>query len=339
MEIVERMNDSELAIYYKNGSIQRFVGCDDIDKHRGINCIDVVFDEFSEMNEQIWTAIIQPVLRENKGTATFIFTPKGKNHSWKLLQQAKDDTDNWFVTVKPITDTLSLSKEEIEEARNNTPEDLFNQEYMCEFLDGAGAFFRRIRDNLHCETPKADNARRYQMGVDLAKYQDYTVLTIIDLNTFHVVEQERFNQIDYSMQKAKIEAMYLRYFKPLIWIDSTGVGEPIYDDLCTRGLRIEPFHFTEQSRKDLLNNLQLLLEQNKIKIPEREESLIAELQSVQYALTKNGRTKVQVPDGLHDDCVMSLALACWQLPQNPLPKPGSLKLLNTQEVIKNTSYE
>ncbi len=77
-EIIEKKNDSELAIYYKNGSIQRFVGCENPDAHRGVNPCDVVFDEYSEEAEEIWTAIFQPILRENKGTATFIFTPKGK---------------------------------------------------------------------------------------------------------------------------------------------------------------------------------------------------------------------------------------------------------------------
>ena len=73
MALVDKLNASELCIYWKNGSIQRFVGCEDIDKLRGINPIDVVFDEFSEMNPDVWTAIIQPVLQENGGSATFCF--------------------------------------------------------------------------------------------------------------------------------------------------------------------------------------------------------------------------------------------------------------------------
>ena len=97
-EVIESKNESELTIKYKNGSIQRFCGCEDIDKHRGINPIDVVFDEYSEIKEEMWTAIIQPVLRENHGSATFIFTPKGKNHSWKLLQMAKEN-DDWLYTT------------------------------------------------------------------------------------------------------------------------------------------------------------------------------------------------------------------------------------------------
>ena len=30
-----------------------------------------------------------------------------------------------------------------------TPQALFDQEYMCSFLDGAGQFFRRIRNRLY----------------------------------------------------------------------------------------------------------------------------------------------------------------------------------------------
>jgi len=43
----------------------------------------------------------------------------------------------------------------------------------------------------------------------------------------------------------------------------------------------------------------------------------------------------------HDDCVMSLALACWNLPTNPLPLPGSVRYLTrTQDKqTEQTSYE
>jgi hypothetical protein len=68
---------------------------------------------------------------------------------------------------------------------------------------------------------------------------------------------------------------------------------------------------------DLLRNLQILLEQDRIKIP-NDPILIAELKSMQYQLSPAGNLTVQVPDGLHDDCIMSLALAVWDIPQNPI---------------------
>lgn len=178
------------------------------------------------------------------------------------------------------------------------------------------------------------------MGVDLAKYQDYTVLTLIDLNTFQILKQDRFNQIDWNLQKAKIEGMYYKFGKPLIYMDSTGLGDPIFDDLVKRNLNIKSYKFTEQSRRDLLVNLELKLEQDKIKIPDTE-TLKAELQSFRYELSDSGKIKIVVPDGLHDDCVFSLALACWELPTNPIPMSGSVKFLSKQykQDIPPTSYE
>lgn len=324
-EIVEKKNDSELAIYYKNGVIQRFIGAEDPDKHRGTNPFDIVLDEYPEMPEQIWTAIFQPVLRENKGTATFIGTPKGKNHFWKLTQLAKDNPDEWYTSVKSVKDTNIFSEEELDEIRRNTPQALFEQEYMCEFLEGAGQFFRRIKQNTYDPNKPLPEHGDFQLGVDLAKYQDWTVITPFSLNHFIAYPQERFNQVDWNLQKAKIEAAARRFSDALIWPDATGVGDPIVEDLKARGLRIggennEGFKFTETSRQNLLNNLALLLEQDKIRIPD-DEGLITELESFRYELTDKGKIKVTVPEGMHDDRVMSLALSVWGVREPIRPDP------------------
>ena len=315
MDIVDKKNDSELAIYYKNGSIQRFVGAEDPDRHRGINPIDVVFDEYSEMSSEIWTAIIQPVLRENKGTATFIFTPKGKNHSWQLTQMARENPTEWYCSILGVKDTSVFTQEELDEIKRNTPQALYAQEYECEFVDGAGQFFRRIRNNTYPKDTTLPEQGDFQLGVDLAKYQDWTVLTPFNLNHFVVYPQDRFNQVDWNLQKAKIEAMARRFNDALIWPDATGVGDPVVEDLKARGLRIggenqEGFKFTEISRQNLLNNLAILLEQDKIKIPD-DEGLMGELEAFRYELTEQGKIKVKTPDGMTDDRVMSLALAVW----------------------------
>ena len=333
------VNETDMRIELINGSIIQLVGADNIDRIVGTNPIGVVFSEYSLMKPKVWE-YIRPILAENGGWAIFVFTPRGMNHAWNLMQMALEDTKNWFVQVLGVNDTKAIPDHVIEQEQKEMPQDLFEQEYHCKFIEGAGQFFKRIDQNLIEETDKVE-PHRYQMGVDLAKYQDYTVITVIDLHTFRVLKQERFNQIDWNLQKAKIEAMYLRYGSPLTYMDSTGLGDPIYDDLTKRGLRIEGYKFTEQSRKDLLVNLALLLEQGKIKIPDNE-TLKAELQSFHYEVKGDtGKTKLVVPEGLHDDCVFSLALACWNLPANPLPMHGSVRFMNQryQSPTPQTSYE
>lgn len=328
MELVDKLNESELAIYWKNGSIQRFAGCEDFDKHRGINPIDVVFDEFPEMDERIWTVIIQPILRENKGTASFGFTPKGQNHAFRLLQAAKDN-DQWFWDVKNVYETGAMDASELEEAKANTPEAYFKQEYLCEFLNSAGSFFTRIQENLWEGLMPPEYTRTYQLGVDLAKYQDWTVITPVDLTTFRVGIQERFNQVDWNLQKSRVEAASLRYNGAKVVIDSTGVGDPIAEDLERIGVPLEPFKFTVTSKRQLLDNLAILLAQDKIKIPNDPE-LIAELQSINFALDERGRVKLETAQGATDDRVMSLALAVWGLDEPINPKSQEFSLYSQE---------
>jgi hypothetical protein len=332
-EVIKKKNDSELAIYYKNGSIQRFLGCEDPDAHRGVNPTDVIFDEYSEMDEKIWIDIILPVLRENKGTATFIFTPKGMNHSYRLIQMAKESPEEWFVSVKTVLETKSHGPAEIEMSRKEMPEASFKQEMMCEFLDSAGQFFRRLEENTY--KGQVEPVGTFQFGVDLAKYRDWTVITPFNLSTFYVYPQERFNQVDWNLQKARIEATVRRYGNGKIFIDSTGVGDPVVEDLKRRGLNIdeEGFRFTEQSRKQLLENLAILLEQDKIKLPD-DEGLREELKGFQLKLGERGKVKIQ-SSLEHDDRVMSLALAVWQAPPMPTRNAEAMyfDLYNKQSFI------
>jgi len=331
MELVDKINESELAVYWKNGSIQRFVGTEDYNKHRGSNPIDVVFDEFAEQDERVWTEIAQPILRENHGTASWGFTPKGKNHAYHLLQKAKLDPENWYTAVMGVKDTGGLTNKEVSEAKRDTPEALFEQEYNCSFVENAGAFFRRIRENCYYNTIPVNPAHYYQIGIDLAKHNDYTVLTPFDLNTFTVLQLDRFNQIDWNLQKARIEAAALRHNDAKLKIDRTGVGDPIVEDLVARGLNIDEEEdsvvFTEKSKKMMLANLSILLEQDRIKIP-YDEGLIAELESMQNVLkVKGDKRKIvtEVPSSMTDDRIMSLALAVKDVKQ-PLK---DLRILTT----------
>ena len=307
-------NETEMRIELINGSAFQIIGVDKIDNIVGTNPRGCAFSEYSLQNSKGWD-FIRPILAENGGWAIFNFTPRGVNHGWKILQQAK--SEGWFWQILTVEDTQAIDIDVLEAEKRTMPQSLYEQEYYCKFIEGAGQFFKRIDDNVWNGELSYEAGHIYRLGVDLAKYQDWTVITPIDLTgTFKIGKQERFNQIDYNLQKSRIEAICRKYGLAQTRIDSTGVGEPINDDLVARELPIEPFHFTEQSRKDLLNNLQIKLAQDMIKIP-NDEILISELKSFQYSLTENGKLKIGVPEGMHDDCVMSLALAVWDLPLYP----------------------
>lgn len=172
---------------------------------------------------------------------------------------------------------------------------------------------RRIKENATAIVLEPEDGKDYICGVDLGRHKDWTVITVFDQSTHKMVFLDRFNQIDWSLQKARIEAIARRYNNSKIRIDATGIGDPISEDLRNTGLDVEPYVFTNQSKKLLINNLALKLEQDDIKIIQYPE-LINEMMAFRYEKTVAGNIRYSAPEGQHDDCVMSLALAVYDLP-------------------------
>lgn len=316
-ELIKKTNDTTLKVELVNGSIIQLLGADTFSKSGvGTNPIGVVMSEYSVNDPEVWN-FIRPILAVNGGWIIFNFTPRGQNHAFKLLEIAKDNPE-WFTEVLTVNETKVLSPEDIErERREGMSEAMIDQEYFCKFIESATSFFKRINEVCILQEKQPDPLHYYQMGVDLAKYQDFTVISVIDLNTFEQVAMERFNQVDWNLQKAKIEAIYHKWGKPRGYIDATGVGDPIVEDLVRQGVALEPIKFNEQNRKDILTSLSIQMEQAKIKLLD-DPTLKSELSYFQYQLSDNGKLKVVVPDGLHDDTVFGTALSVWELPDKPM---------------------
>jgi hypothetical protein len=225
----------------------------------------------------------------------------------------------WHVEILPVTKTHAVPEIDLLEQKSSMSDALYKQEYECDFTENASAVFKDVRSRTYPLLSYTHNdLSMYQIGVDLAKANDDTVITPFDLSKFQVCPQDAFNQIDYTLQKTKIEAAFYRYNKPVIVMDSTGVGQPIVDDLLNKGINIAPYIFTYNSRNELLINLQILLEQNKIKIPDDPE-LIDQLESMVWNVTAQGRSRIELQDdSKKDDRVMSLALAVWNIPVRPV---------------------
>lgn len=317
-ELIRSKNGTELKIELVNGSIIQLIAADEFSKSGvGTNPVGVVFSEYSVTSPDSWK-FVSPILAANGGWAIFNFTPRGKNHAWELLQKAREN-EKWFSEVLTIDDTKVLTAEAFKEERTQQTQSFFQQEYYCLFIEGASQVFRNHRNCTYPLGTRLPDYGDFKLGIDLAKYNDWTVITPFNLNRFIVYPQDRFNQVDWMTQEGRIEAAYRRYFEARVTIDSTGIGDPIVDHLKDKGIEITDsgvFKFTEQSRERLLRNLSIMLEQGKIQIP-ADEGLLSELDSFQFELGNGGRIKMTVPEGLHDDRVMSLALAVWDV-QEPL---------------------
>jgi hypothetical protein len=132
-ELVAKVNNNEMKIEFKNGSIFRVIGVDDPDKVVGTNPRGIVFSEYPLQNPKAWE-YLRPILAENGGWAIFNGTPRGRNHGWKMYEMAKENP-KWYTTKLTVDDTHVLSKEDIdEERRGGMSEDMIQQEFYCSFI-------------------------------------------------------------------------------------------------------------------------------------------------------------------------------------------------------------
>jgi hypothetical protein len=99
-----------------------------------------------------------------------------------------------------------------------------------------------------------------------------------------------------------------------VLVDTTGAGEPIYENLRRAGIRAQPYSFTAKSKAALVDNLSLVFEKRGLVLPRPDlwPEGIDELEGFQYSVSDSGNVRSGAPSGCHDDCVMALALAAWQ---------------------------
>ena len=272
----------------------------------------LVLDEAAQVKPDIWERYLLARLLDKKGRAILISTPKGKGwfySAWRRGQEREGGYESWN---GPTSENPIISREELELRRTGIPDLVYRQEYLAEFIEGAGVVFRRVRDIATGKWAEPITGESYWAGLDLAKTQDYTVLTILDSQR-RVVYSDRFHRVDWSVQVPRIATAVARYNDAWTVIDSTGAGEPIFERLREAGMRCEGYSFTQASKAALVNGLAMMLEQGQITLPRPElaPELIAELEAFEYSVTEGGTVRTGAPPGMHDDCAVSLMLAAW----------------------------
>lgn len=257
----------------------------------------------------LWENTILPMIMDFDPMVYVGGTPKGQGLFFELYMKAKDPLNkDWEHFDFTSYDNPYLDKETIDTLANDMPDLVRRQEIYAEFLEDKSLVFRNFENCMGSIIKEPEFQKRYYAGFDVAKHVDYSVLIIIDEDG-SMVYFNRF-QKDYPYQKKLVAEVVRKYNNATLLIDASGVGDPIYDDFVEMDLNVEPYKFTNLSKKQLIECLMLAFELEKIKIL-NEPILIDEIKIFSYEISSSGLIKYSAPEGYHDDCVISLALANW----------------------------
>jgi hypothetical protein len=274
---------------------------EDVDSGRGRSYDLVVIDEagFVPRLLEAWRASIRATLADRKGRALFLGTPKGTGDFHRIYQEAEaDESGDWRAFRIGSARNPFLDPDEIEAARRSLPPEIFAQEFEAVPAEDGGNPFgldaiRECLGELSTAEPEA-------WGVDLAKSQDWTVAVGLDAEG-RVCRLERW-QGPWSVTRERLARLI---GQTAAQIDSTGVGDPIVEDLRKVCRRAEGFKFTAPSKQQLMEGLQLAIQTREIRFP--DGWLRAELEA--FGFRYSGRTVSYEATVGHDDGVCALALA------------------------------
>lgn len=132
---------------------------------RGRGPKGAVFDEFTLARESAWTQELRPALSDYRGWCWFIGTPRGRNWGYRLFTQAQYRT-GWAAFKEPTSNNPYISKEEIEEAREEMTELEFAQEYLADFGASQYLVYPDFDRSFHCWKDKVPEFISFHGGLD-----------------------------------------------------------------------------------------------------------------------------------------------------------------------------
>jgi len=300
--ILTRHDRVEKRMEFATGGSIDFWTLEDVDAGRGRSYDRIVIDEagFAPNLLEAWRASMRPTLADRKGSALFLGTPKGTGDFHRLFLEAESDTTGaWKAFRIGSVANPYIDPDEIKDAKKMLPPEIFAQEFEgVPAEDGGNPFgINAIRA---CIGPLS-TAPVECYGVDLAKSQDWTVIVGLD-SEGRVAHLDRW-QAPWNVTRERLARLI---GDKSAQIDSTGVGDPIVEDLRKVCRRVEGFKFTSQSKQQLMEGLQIAISTSEIRFP--DGWLRNELESFGFRYSGRGQVQYEATAG-HDDGVCALALA------------------------------
>jgi len=322
-----------------SGTIMAFRGFRDQGKVniKGLEGVDIlVIDEAQSITRQTLNILI-PTIRTENAKVFFVMNRYVKDDP--VFEEFADRDDCLHIHIDydenpHCPETLKIEAA-ICKARNMEEYlHIWKGEPMAQANTAA---FRNVEGIIDYDLPITTRPNphfNYSFGSDFAKSIDHTSISgmCIELKQLHYFEEmENENKASWNYQKEKVRAITKLYNDALLVTDSTGVGDPLTEDLQRAGVNVyvntvgdtnpkevAGFKFTQPSKKNLIEKLKIAIELQCFRIPNIPK-LIKQLVQYEAIIMPSGKVKYGAPAGkdtegnalFHDDNVISLALALW----------------------------
>ena len=307
---------SKAEIKFSNGS--RIIAIPaNPDTARGYSA-NLVLDEFAihERPWDIWAAIYPSITNpiNGKKKLRIVSTPKGLGNKFADLWNKNENYSKHKLTiVEAVEQGLKIDLEELRAGLDDN--DIWLQEYMCEFIDSSGVLlpYELIAK---CEAPicAADTDAPRFIGMDIGRSHDLSVITELAKvgDRLILVRKEELHKKSFQEQLEVLSSILSAKAVQKCCIDATGLGMMFAEEAKRRhGGRIEAVTFSHKTKGEMYSTMRKRFEEGTIRIPNNDRALREDLHAIQKLVSVGGNISYSAPrssDG-HSDRGASLALA------------------------------
>jgi PBSX family phage terminase large subunit len=306
----KKASKGSIEIIFKNGSKIEFKAAGSEDSLRGNSVNYLILDEGAYLKKSTIDEIIVPTLSTAGKKGLIISTPKGKNWLFTWYLKGLDVTNKYIQSVKFTSlDNPYSNKELIAQAKENIPEEAYQQEYLGEFVDSASVF-RNIEElSVLTMQHQPIQGETYYAGIDIGMLNDDTVVSILN-SKGELVYYDAFTKLESPEIKNRILSTLNKWKPRQTLIEENNQGLPILHLLKREYPTIEGFVTTNDSKATIINNLIAAFSSKEIRLI-NTDFIKLQLQGFVFEMTPSGKVRYCAASGFKDDFVMSLAIA-WQ---------------------------
>lgn len=338
--------ETQHVIEWSNGSIIHSLPVTEEGENiRGFTAHYIIIDEGAKIKDAAFSAI-NPMLAATDGKMLMIGTFKGVNNeffrTWKDHEKRKFTIHSFPSRVSPLISQEFLDGEK---SRLSTLE--YNQEYENIPVDEADTYFT-IQEIENCQKDYLPTSlhppSRYILGFDPARMGEDEGCALI-LECLAVPKKLHHPTGDRDVPSYKVKRIYelknktineqIGFVKKLhslwnfqrIYVDDTGLGAGVSDDLAKDNYPVEGITFSIKSKEELYSHCKIEMQNGNILLPKGKhtdlngEKLKKQMNEIKYEYQKGtGFIKLfPATKHSHDDYVTALVLAVWGIKKKPAP--------------------
>lgn len=328
-ELLESYSRERELVTLVNGATAQLLSANNPNTLSGDGVSLYLVDEAQFLTRAAWENLF-PTVAERDGVIVLFGVSEGDGPFREVCYKGDRASEypEYLRLKYPTWANPYVSKSALELAKREYTPVRFGQLYGAEWEGETGRVFRGVQACVDRKTKIQQHplgfsyieaykpGHKYYGGLDVARLQDWTVPVVLD-SQGAVVAWDRFNTVDWEVQKTRARALFQVYGDCTVTGDRNGVGDGIWDDWEKSIRLVEYRSVSNAAKRYLIDKWAVRIGQGRARLP-NHPLLIQEHERMEAKKARaEGSTVVryEAPSGMTDDMVNACALANWHIPR------------------------